>query len=119
MTDVSVKPAQMGGILAGALLLGSGLAVLGYCPGTSVAAVGEGRRDALAGVLGMVGGALTFVVGFASFARLQRTLVDWGQITLPDATNMAPAIHLTIHAILAVGLYALARHVNRRKGHAS
>ncbi|HJL20564.1 MAG TPA: hypothetical protein RMH99_33210 [Sandaracinaceae bacterium LLY-WYZ-13_1] len=37
------------------------MALLGHCPGTSVAAVGEGRGDALAGVAGMLLGALLFV----------------------------------------------------------
>ena len=44
-----IKPLRLGAILGGAVLFGTGLAVLGYCPGTTLAAVGEGRRDALAG----------------------------------------------------------------------
>jgi uncharacterized membrane protein YedE/YeeE len=82
----------MGGILLGAILFGSGLAVLGYCPGTSVAAAGEGHPDALAGVAGMIAGAFTFVVGFPTFSGLQKAVVDWGKITLPEATHSAPAI---------------------------
>ena len=42
-----IKPMKVGGIVGGAALFGAGLALLGYCPGTAVAAVGEGRRDAL------------------------------------------------------------------------
>jgi uncharacterized membrane protein YedE/YeeE len=56
-----VKPMKVGGVTLGAVLFGAGLAVSGYCPGTSVTAVGEGRRDALATVLGMLAGAGAFV----------------------------------------------------------
>jgi uncharacterized membrane protein YedE/YeeE len=52
MTSKNLKPMKVGGVALGAVLFGAGLAVTGYCPGTSVAAVGEGRRDALATVLG-------------------------------------------------------------------
>lgn len=56
-----VKPLLLGGVLLGGALFGVDLVVLGYSPGTTVAACGEGRRDAMAGVLGMFAGALAFV----------------------------------------------------------
>ncbi len=53
MASLHIRPALLGGVLIGAVLFGIGMAVLGYCPGTSVAGCGEGRRDAMVGVLGM------------------------------------------------------------------
>lgn len=117
-TTVDVKPAQMGGVLLGALLFGSGLAVLGYCPGTTVAAAGEGRRDALAGLAGMVAGALLFVNGFSALGDLQTAIADWGKVTLPQATRLAPAVWVAVLAAAAAVMYGaskarLERHVNR------
>ena len=43
------------------VLFGTGLALLGYCPGTTLTAIGEGRRDAMIGALGMLTGALLYV----------------------------------------------------------
>lgn len=40
LTELSVKPLQPNGILAGGMMFGAGLALLGYCPGTGVAAAG-------------------------------------------------------------------------------
>ena len=47
MVKLSIKPMIAGGVVVGGLLFGVGWGLLGYCPGTSVAAVGEGRLDAL------------------------------------------------------------------------
>ena len=65
MASLHIRPALFGGVLAGAACFGIGMATLGYCPGTSVAACGEGRRDAMVGVLGMLVRAGLFVAIYA------------------------------------------------------
>jgi uncharacterized protein len=84
-----VKSLKLGGIVGGALLFGTGLAVLGYCPGTSLAALGERRGDAVAGVLGMLAGALAFV---RTYPRLRPLIEagDLGKQTLPGLTRTSP-----------------------------
>jgi hypothetical protein len=106
---VDVKPAQLGGVLVGALLFGSGLAVLGYCPGTTIAAVGEGRRDAVAGLVGMFVGAFAFVWEFPVLGRVQKAIADWGKLTLPAATHVAPALWVAGLGGLALAVYAFGR----------
>jgi uncharacterized membrane protein YedE/YeeE len=83
-TSKDIKPMKVGGVTAGALLFGSGLAVAGYCPGTSVAAVGEGRRDALATVLGMLAGAAAFVATYPRLVPVIDAGGDLGKVTLPS-----------------------------------
>lgn len=54
-----IKPLMLVGIVAGGILFGIGMALLGYCPGTAVIAIGNGALDALAGVVGgLLAGAL-------------------------------------------------------------
>lgn len=86
---LAVKPLRLGGVLGGALLFGAGLAILGYCPGTTLAAVGEGRRDAIAGVLGMLAGAGLFVRAYPKMKPFLEA-GDYGKVTLPGATNTSP-----------------------------
>lgn len=50
-THLLVDPLNYG-VIIGALLLGSGFALAGYCPGTSLAALASGRRDAFCFLLG-------------------------------------------------------------------
>src|SRR6476646_6950923 len=57
-----IKPTYVVGVLVGGLIFGTGFAIGGYCPGTCVVGVGEGRRDALAALLGGVAGALVFTL---------------------------------------------------------
>ena len=66
------------------------MTVLGYCPGTSVAACGEGRRDAMAGVVGMFAGALTFVVAWPHLQPVIKGLGNEGKVTIPDLTDTSP-----------------------------
>ena len=61
---LDIWPFQPAAMLIGAVLFGVGLAVLGYCPGTGMAGAGEGSRDAMVGVLGMITGAGFLVIGY-------------------------------------------------------
>lgn len=82
------KPTNAG-VLVGAALFGSGMALLGYCPGTCVAAAAEGKRDAAFGVLGMLAGALAFVRLYPALKPIL-SAGDLGKRTLPGVTHTRP-----------------------------
>lgn len=89
---MSVKSAYYG-VLVGGLLLGLGWAVAGYCPGTGVAALGEGKRDAVVYVLGGLFGALlyTLVHGKIADSWLFEKIAG-GKVTLAGTENYASLI---------------------------
>jgi uncharacterized membrane protein YedE/YeeE len=60
LVKLSVKPTNLGANIIGGLIFGAGWGLLGYCPGTSAGALGEGRWDSLWGILGMLVGAAVF-----------------------------------------------------------
>lgn len=64
-SHLSVKTSYWGVIVGGALL-GIGWAVAGYCPGTGIAAIGEGRKDAIVFALGGLVGALIYMLSYSS-----------------------------------------------------
>ncbi len=78
--------------LAGCLF-GIGWGLCGYCPGTTWAAVGEGRMDA---IFALIGG----LVGAAVFAHLHELLIP----LLYDPTNLGP---LTIDGLVGNSFLAL------------
>src|SRR6478672_13961805 len=47
-----IKPTYVVGVVVGGVIFGTGFAVGGYCPGTCVVGMGEGRRDAFVALLG-------------------------------------------------------------------
>ncbi len=62
---LSVKSSYIGVIVGGAIL-GLGFAVAGYCPGTSLTAMADGRKDALFFVGGGLIGALIYTLLYGS-----------------------------------------------------
>jgi len=62
---LSVKSSYIGVIVGGAML-GLGFAVAGYCPGTSLTALADGRKDALIFVGGGLLGALLYTLVYGS-----------------------------------------------------
>ncbi len=82
--NLHVKPTRIGSNIIGGVFFGAGFALMGYCPGTAAAALGQGRWDALFGMLGLVAGSWIF----AEFsAYLKKTVERWGdlgKVLLPD-----------------------------------
>lgn len=113
--ELHVKPFMLGGVLLGGVCFGVGMAVLGYCPGTGVAACGEGKPDAMVGVLGMLAGAFAFVVMWPALQPVIKGLGDMGKITLPSATGTSP--WLWIAGLLSVGLVSFFLFARRAKSH--
>lgn len=87
---LSHKPMNVGAILVGGSLFGVGWAIMGFCPGTSVGALGEGRWHALFAILGMVIGAAVYA---ELYPVLQTTVLAWqdyGKIGLPEVLGVSP-----------------------------
>jgi uncharacterized protein len=50
------------GKLVGGLIFGAGMALLGYCPGTMAARIGEGKRESIFALFGMSFGILIYAL---------------------------------------------------------
>lgn len=111
--SLHVKPLLLGGVLLGGALFGAGMTVLGYCPGTTVAACGEGRRDAMVGVLGMLAGALAFVAAWPALQPVVKGLGDAGKVTLPGLTGTSPWLWIAGLAGAGIIAFLLFRGVGR------
>lgn len=114
LTQLAVKPAQMGGILIGASCFGLGLALLGYCPGTTVAAAGEGKVDAVAGLGGMLAGALVFVLARPLTGAIQSAVADWGKVTWPSWSGTSPWLWVAGIVVVAATAYVVDRRRHPR-----
>jgi uncharacterized membrane protein YedE/YeeE len=100
--SLHLKPLDWGGIILGGLCFGIGMAVLGYCPGTGVAACGEGRKDAVAGVIGMLFGAGIYVAAYHPLKAFIERFGSEGKMTLPEITGTSPWLWIIVLVVVAV-----------------
>jgi hypothetical protein len=102
---LSIKASYIGVVIGGAIL-GVGFAVAGYCPGTGLAALGDGRKDALAFVIGGLVGAGLFMLAYPWFNE-NNWLADifGGKVTLAQ-TGQAEAL-LSASGVLVASVIAL------------
>jgi len=111
LLKLSIKPTLLAGVLLGGLLFGIGWGLLGYCPGTAAGALGEGRFDALWGILGMLAGAGLYA---EAYPVLQETVLTWGnfgKITVPQILGVN---HWIVITIVVVGGLLLFRWFEKR-----
>jgi len=103
ITHLSIKTAYFG-VLVGGAIFGLGWAISGFCPGSSIVAIGARRMDALFFVLGGLLGAFAFTLAysflqqtflfeklFGGKATLAETGVDKFTALLPNISSIAVA----------------------------
>jgi uncharacterized protein len=88
MVKLAIKPTILGGNILGGLLFGAGWGLFGYCPGTAVGALGEGRWDTIWGLLGMLSGAALFAEAYPALKTSVLKWGDFGKITVPELTRV-------------------------------
>lgn len=106
------KTMNVGAVVLGGILFGAGWSVMGFCPGTSVGALGEGRWHAAFAILGMLIGAAIYA---ELFPTLQGTVLAWkdfGKIGLPEVLGVSPWV---IIPFFWAGIIALFVWFEKRK----
>jgi hypothetical protein len=107
ITTLSHKPMNVGAVVIGGILFGIGWAVMGFCPGTSSAALGEGRIHALFAVLGMLVGAAIFAELYPFFSSTVVAWQDFGKIGMQDALGISHWVIIPIFWAAVIGLFFL------------
>lgn len=88
LAKLSIKATILGANIIGGIVFGLGWGLLGYCPGTSAGALGEGRWDALWGIAGMLAGAAIYAEAFPAMKATVLTWGNLGKITLPQVLGV-------------------------------
>ncbi|NLT24607.1 MAG: YeeE/YedE family protein [Syntrophorhabdus sp.] len=105
LVKLSIKTTILGANIIGGLIFGAGWALLGYCPGTSLGALGEGRYDSIWGIVGMLAGAAVFAELFPLMKRTVLTWGNFGKITIPGILGINHWIVIVIVVVLAVLMF--------------
>lgn len=105
--NLHLKPTKLGPNIIGGLLFGAGFALIGYCPGTAAAALGQGSWDALFGMGGLVAGSWLYA---ELSGVLKKTIEKWGdlgKLTLPDVLRLPRGAVVIIMAVVLSGVLFL------------
>ena len=111
---LQVKGAELAMNGVGGLIFGVGMVLLGYCPGTALAAVGQGSRDAIVGIVGALVGAAVYAEAYPLLAKTLQPIGNLGKITFADAAHASPWWFIVGLAIIAVALFTWLERRERR-----
>ena len=112
--NLHIKPTRIGSNIIGGLLFGAGFALLGYCPGTGAAALGQGSWDALFGMAGLVAGSWIFAEFSASLKRTVEKWGDLGKVLLPDLLHVPRGVFVAGFAVMLIALLVLLERFTTR-----
>ena len=109
-----IKPAIILPVLIGGALLGTGLGLTGFGPGTALASAASGRIDALITVVGMIFGAHVYILVYPSIVVPLEKMLNFGDATLPQITGTSATIWvISIFVVGSLTLF-LTRNVQPR-----
>jgi len=110
LVELRIKPTRYASNSIGGLLFGIGFGLLGYCPGTGAAALGQGNWDVIGGIVGLLVGSYLFAEFSGTFDRTINTWGARGRLTLPELLGMKRATFLAIWLpVLTLVLVAMHR----------
>ncbi|OGB83687.1 hypothetical protein A3F66_04560 [candidate division TM6 bacterium RIFCSPHIGHO2_12_FULL_32_22] len=84
LVDIPVRESSMLAAAIGGAIFGIGMTIFGYCPGTGVAALGQGSLDVISGILGMITGAAVFEIFYPFFEANVMSKYIAGVIVMPN-----------------------------------
>jgi len=103
--SLSHKAMNLGAVLVGGALFGCGWAVMGYCPGTSIGAVGEGRWHAVFAVAGMVVGAALYAELYPFFKSTILAWKDFGKIGMAEVLGVSPWLIIPVFWAVVICIF--------------
>jgi uncharacterized protein len=114
LASYSIKPADMLGVVLGAVIFGAGMVVYGYCPGTGLAAIATGSLHALVGFFGMLFGGMLYAWSFPWVQQHILTVASLGKKRLPEISGMPDWAWFAALSVIAVIVFTVIHRIERR-----
>jgi uncharacterized membrane protein YedE/YeeE len=113
LASYHIKPFILGGIAIGGLLFGTGMAILGYCPGTMAISLGEGSVDALIGIAGGLAGGIVYTILVPSLKGILGP--DLGSISMFTLTGDSRLLFYILTIVTGAAFITAAFLLNRKE----
>jgi uncharacterized protein len=112
--NLHIEPTRIGANIIGGLMFGAGFALMGYCPGTAAAALGQGNWDALFGMAGLIAGSWMFAELSGWTKRTIEKWGDLGKVLLPDLLPVPRGVFVVGFASALTAILMLLRQFATR-----
>jgi uncharacterized membrane protein YedE/YeeE len=109
LAQYHIKPTNLLAVGLGAAIFGVGMVLLGYCPGTGLAAAATGRLDALAGLAGMMVGGIAYALTFDWVAANILPVGAYGKLRLPELLGLPEWVCYAGLVVMTAGIFAFVR----------
>ena len=114
LVKLHVKPTRYAANIIGGLIFGIGFAMIGYCPGTGAAGLGQGNWDAIAGIAGLMLGSYLFAETSGWLDKTLLKIGDRGKLMLPELVGLRLPVFLLIFVpLLIAGLVVIHQFASR------
>ncbi len=100
-----IKDANVLAVVLGGAMFGLAVAILGYCPGTALAATATGSQHALVAVFGMIAGAMLYALSFAWMKAHILNVWALGKVRLPQLTGVPDFAWLLGLTVLSLAFF--------------
>lgn len=107
LVTLHLKPTILGANILGGLIFGLGWGLLGYCPGTQIGALAEGRWDSLWGIAGMLTGAALHAEAYPFLKKTVMTWGNYGKVTLQDVTGVSHWVIIPLFIIAGLIIFVM------------
>lgn len=113
MDQLFVQPTYLWAAIVGGFIMGVGFLAGGFCPGTSLCAVGIGKIDGIVFTIGLFMGILIFSESFLWLQPLYENSF-LGYVTLDETLNISPYLIIFVFTLLALLAFYLSDLVRKR-----
>jgi hypothetical protein len=113
MTQLFVQPTYLWAAIIGGFIMGVGFLAGGFCPGTSLCAVGIGKIDGIVFTIGLFLGILIFSESFSWLKPLYESSY-LGHVTLDETLNISPYLIIFVFTLVAVLAFYISDLVRER-----
>lgn len=113
MSMLYIHPTYVTAAIVGGVIMGIGFVTGGYCPGTSLVAMGIGKIDAIVFTGGMLVGILIFGEGFAMFQGIYEGNF-LGNIKISDVLGISDALFIFLFTVISIVVFYITTLIRRR-----
>ena len=102
---LSHKSMNVGALIIGGSLFGAGWAIMGFCPGTSIGALGEGRWHAIFAIIGMITGAAIYAKLYPFIKETILSWKDFGKIGIANSLGISHWFIVPLFIVMVIFMF--------------